>query len=149
MATRITSTGIRFDTLQLVTAPVMREIGKLAVEEILRQTDAGRDYQGRPFKPYSEGYAERKATYRGGRMGANVGTGTPDLKVTGRMLNDMQIVGVTPRRVTLGFVTARSAELAFYHVESGAGKSHVIRDFFGLTQRFLDAAVGRIKARWK
>lgn len=149
MAVRVTSTGIRFDNLKLVTAPVMRTIGRAAVEEILQQTEAGRDYQGRPFKPYSEGYAERKAKYRAGRMGANIGTGTPDLKVTGRMLNDMQIVGVTARKVTLGFVTARSAELAFYHVESGAGKSRVIRDFFGLTQRFLDATVQRVKASWK
>jgi hypothetical protein len=66
----------------------------------------------------------------------------------------MQIVSVTPRKVVIGFTNRRkkgptSAELAFYHVESGAGKSHVIRDFFGLTQRFLDEAVRRVKASWK
>jgi hypothetical protein len=149
MAVHVRSEGVRFDKLKLVDAKVMREIGKLAVDEILRQTDAGRDYQGRAFKPYSEGYADRKATYRGGRLGADIGTGGVDLKVTGRMLNDLQIISTTPRKVVLGFVTARSAELAFYHVESGAGKSHVIRDFFGLTQRFLDEAVRRVKASWK
>jgi hypothetical protein len=54
----------------------------------------------------------------------------------------------------LGFINRRtegptSGELAFYHVESGAGKAHVIRDFFGLTQRFLDQAVKQVKASWK
>lgn len=148
MGVKLRSTGVRFDRLELVSEGVMREIGSKAIEEIQERTTSGRDMHGVPFQSYSEGYAKRKAAYRGEGYGA----GTVNLRGIGpggRMLNDMGITQIGKRRVVIGFRTKAKIALAFYHVVSGAGTSHVIRDFFGLSQRFLDTAVGRIKARWK
>lgn len=149
MSVKVRSTGLKFDAIQLTTPAVMTKLGKMAIEDITTLTEAGKDVSGRAFAPYSESYAEWKADYHGGSMGAKVGTGSVDLRVSGRMLEDMQIVEASNRKVVIAFASARSAELAFYHVESGAGRSRVIRDFFGLTPMFLRRAVSRIKASWK
>lgn len=74
---------------------VMREVGLLAREQILRRTAEGRDADGRPFAPYSESYAELKAK--------ELGTRDVNLQVSGRMLDGLRIVEVTDTSVTLGF----------------------------------------------
>ena len=80
------------------------------------------------------------------RVAVNIGP--PDLMLTGDMLGKMGVTEVSARRVVVGFRTARAAEKAFYHVETGAGRSRVIRDFFGLSAGFLGRARARIKASW-
>ncbi len=79
------------DEVELTTRELMREVGLRARELILRRTAAGTDAQGRPFTPYSEGYAKRKGTSR------------VDLKLSGAMLNAITIVETTDDSVTLGF----------------------------------------------
>jgi hypothetical protein len=79
----------------VVDRSLMREIGLLARERIIRRTAAGKDERGQPFRPYSAGYRERKAKELGG--------GTVNLQVSGAMLNALTIVEVTDRSVTLGF----------------------------------------------
>ncbi len=74
---------------------VMHEIGLAAREAILRRTARGIDKDGTAFEPYSEGYAKRKAD--------ELGTTDVNLQVSGRMLNDLQIVEETEDTVTLGF----------------------------------------------
>ena len=80
------------------------------------------------------------------RVAVNIGP--PDLMLTGDMLGKMGVTEVSARRVVVGFRTARAAEKAFYHVETGAGRSRVIRDFFGLSAGFLGRARACIKASW-
>ena len=79
------------DELELTTSELMREVGLLARERILRRTAAGMDAEGRPFRAYSEGYAKQKGTTR------------VDLKLSGAMLNAITLVEVTDDSVTLGF----------------------------------------------
>lgn len=59
------------------------ELGKAMADELTRlqvKTRAGRDVDGKAFKPYTPQYAKRKAD-----AGRNVGT--PDLTFSGAMLN--------------------------------------------------------------
>ena len=81
--------------LELVTAADMREIGLLARERIVRRTRQGIGPDGAPFAPLSPGYAAIKQR--------ELGTSSPDLTVSGRMLNDITITDVTDTSVTLGW----------------------------------------------
>jgi hypothetical protein len=79
----------------VVDRSLMREIGLLARERIIRRTVSGKDEKGQPFQAYSPGYREQKAKELGGA--------TVNLQVSGAMLNALTIVDVTDRSVTLGF----------------------------------------------
>lgn len=82
--------------LPLTNKELMREIGLLAREAIVRRTLAGNDADGVPFAPYSAGYAAQKA--------AELGSASPvNLQVSGRMLQGIAVVDVTDTKVTLGF----------------------------------------------
>lgn len=75
---------------------LMREIGLLARERILRRTASGRDQFDAAFTPYSPGYAKQKAQSLGG-FGVN-------LQVSGAMLNAISLTEVRDDAVTLGFI---------------------------------------------
>jgi phage gpG-like protein len=146
----------------LISQSLMQEVGQLAVRLIRTRTEQGTDAKGRPFQPYSPEYAERKAD--------ELGSGTVNLTVSGRMLNDMQVVSTTNSKVTLGFISSGgrapkgkqtliqrsrsvgAADKAFWHHVAGAGKSRVKREFFELShddqkvirervERYLESAV--------
>lgn len=85
------------DRIKLTDRTVMREVGLLARERIIRRTVAGQSTDGSSFQPYSEGYAERKA--------AELGGGSVNLQASGAMLNGIQITAVTDDSVELGFTT--------------------------------------------
>lgn len=81
--------------LQLSTKALMREVGLLARERIIRRTISGQDEHDQRFAPYSPLYAERKAKELG-RAGVN-------LQVSGAMLNAITVTDVTDTSVSLGF----------------------------------------------
>lgn len=83
------------DKIPLTTKSVMREVGLLARERVVRRTRSGQGTDGAAFAPYSPGYAKRKA--------AELGTSKPDLTVSGSMLNDITITRVEEDEVDLGF----------------------------------------------
>jgi len=140
MASRLTlrATGKALDTVELVNAKVMREIGAGLVSRIRARTQRGIDSAGRPFRPLSPRYASAKREA--------LGHARADLTVSGRMLNDMI---VSPRRneVAISFSSGGSmrasgrtliqrsrsvgaADKAYWHNVSGAGKRRVVRVFF-------------------
>lgn len=80
--------------LPLSDRALMHEVGLLVRERIIRRTLAGQSVDGGPFKPYSEGYRAWKAQQGG--------SGTPNLQLSGRMLNDIAITE-TENSVTLDF----------------------------------------------
>lgn len=88
--------NFRLADVELTDRALMREIGLLARERIVRRTRQGVDAEGRPFQPYSPGYASAKRRDLGG-------SGTVNLTVSGAMLNSLQVVEVTDDSVTLGF----------------------------------------------
>lgn len=83
------------DKIKLTDRALMREVGLLARERIVRRTRQGIGTEGKPFQPYSQSYARQK--------GKELGTNKPNLTVSGSMLNDIQITEVTDDSVTLGF----------------------------------------------
>lgn len=162
MPANVITSGTSLAELPIDGPRLMQELGDLALRRIRTRTEGGRDVRGAAFAPLSPAYAKQKAA-----------AGLPpvaDLQVSGRMLNDMAVIEVTDRTATLGFTSsggtaARSgrrrsgstastmiqrsrsvgaADKAFYHNESGAGASHVIREFFALSpddERALEDAV--------
>jgi len=97
MSVKVTRNFPALTDLELVTKEDMRELGLLARERILTRTLQGVDASGAPFQAYSEGYAKQKR--------AALGTDRVNLQVSGRMLNDIQIVDLTESTVTLGWDT--------------------------------------------
>ena len=83
-------------SITLTDKALMREIGQMARLAIQERTRSGRDADGRAFAPYSAGYARRKAR----ELGAS---STPNLTVSGDMLNTLQVIEVTDTSVTLGW----------------------------------------------
>jgi hypothetical protein len=77
--------------LKLSSRELMKEIGLLARERIVRRTISGLDEDERAFQPYSPAYAKAKGSAR------------VTLQVSGAMLNAIQITDVTDTSVTLGF----------------------------------------------
>lgn len=73
----------------------MRDVGLLARETIIRRTRRGEGSDGQRFRAYSPAYAKQKAQH--------LGAGAVNLTVSGGMLNSIQVVETTDRRVTLGF----------------------------------------------
>jgi hypothetical protein len=81
--------------LPLTDRALMREVGLLARERVIRRTLSGVDEDDQAFAPYSLGYAKAKA--------ATLGSARVNLQVSGAMLNAIQIIEVTDTSVTLGF----------------------------------------------
>lgn len=77
-------------------AALMREVGLLVRERVVRRTRQGISADGAPFQPYALGYAEQKQK-------SLQGTGTVNLAVSGAMLNSLQLVEVTNTRVVVGY----------------------------------------------
>lgn len=97
MGVQVTRSIPNLETVKLTDRELMREIGLMARETIIRRTISGRDAKGAAFQPYSPAYAEAKAK-------EGLGGGKVNLQVSGAMLNDLQITEVTETSVTLGFV---------------------------------------------
>jgi hypothetical protein len=97
MPITIELTGTPLADVALTTVDLMREVGLLARERILRRTAQGQGVAG-PFAAYSPGYAKKKAETLGG-------SGVVNLQVSGQMLNAIQLVEVTDHSVTLGFTS--------------------------------------------
>ena len=76
-------------------------IGEAAVRYIVRDTQAGRDENGKRFRKYSK-------TYRALRDKAGYPT-RPDLTVTGQMLNSVSVVAVTADSVSIGLIHSQRA----------------------------------------
>lgn len=96
MPVTITVRGERLSEIQFSTRDLMREIGLLARERIIRRTLSGQDAQDAAFAPYSLGYAKAKQQALGSSDPVN-------LQVSGDMLNNIAITEVTDHSVTLGF----------------------------------------------
>ena len=83
------------DAIKLTNKDLMREVGLLVRERIVRRTRQGISTDGAPFKPYTASYRRQKT--------AELGEGPVNLTVSGSMLNDITITSVTDDEVELGF----------------------------------------------
>lgn len=83
------------DQIKLTDKALMRDVGLMARERVVRRTRDGKGTENEALKPYSPGYAARKAK--------ELGTTKPNLTVSGSMLNDIVITRVEDDEVDLGF----------------------------------------------
>lgn len=96
MGIRITQDTVgRLAELPMGNRQMMREVGELARERILRRTARGVDANGVPFRKYSQRYALVKS-----RVTGNTGV---NLSLSGEMLRALKVVEVTEKTVLLGF----------------------------------------------
>lgn len=146
MSVRISTNFPPLASIPLTGVGLMREIGDFATRLIRTRTERMIDVHGNAFAPLSAGYAEQKQKA--------LGHSRPDLIVSGRMLNDMSVVEVTDRSLSIGFTSAGggagtgtfiqrsralgAADKAFFHNETGAGRSQVKREFFDLNEGEVD-----------
>ncbi len=94
--TNVTRNFGPLDQVKLSDKALMREIGLMVRERIVRRTRQGQGVEG-PFPAYSAGYANAKKEALGG------GGQTVDLTVSGGMLNAITITRVDDDEVELGF----------------------------------------------
>lgn len=77
--------------LPLTNKELMKEVGLLLRERVVRRTVSGRDANEAAFAPYSLAYALQKGSFK------------VNLQLSGQMLNAIEIVDLTDKSVTLGF----------------------------------------------
>jgi len=82
------------DQIKLTDKALMREVGLMIRERIVRRTRQGIGVDG-PFKPYSRSYAAKKAE--------ELGSGPVNLTVSGGILNAIVLTRVEDDEVELGF----------------------------------------------
>ncbi len=96
MGMTVKVTGQPFAQLELTNKQLMKEVGLLARERIIRRTLSGEAVDGSAFVPYSQDYRATKA--------AELGSASPvNLQVSGRMLQGIVVADVTDDSVTLTF----------------------------------------------
>ena len=110
---------------------LIREILLLLRERIIRRTLSGRDEDEAGFAPYSPRY--KKAGQR------------VTLQDTGEMLQGITPVSVGTKQGDLGFKGGGSLRKATYHQVTGAGRSQVIRRFFGVSSSDEDEALKKVE----
>jgi hypothetical protein len=97
MGVRVTviKTGQPLSQLKMSSRELMKDVGLLARERVIRRTLSGRDENDASFQPYSALYALRKAQ--------ETGSSSVNLQLSGAMLNAIVITELTDTSVTLGF----------------------------------------------
>ena len=112
---------------QIEDIKLRNKLGLGALRIIRKRTREGLDVDGNPFAEYSESYKPK-------RERNELPTDTPDLAFSVRdgMMQQLRY-DLSDGGVDLGFDTAEKALLASYHNTKGAGRSKVIRLFFGLS----------------
>jgi hypothetical protein len=128
-------------------------VGNKAVDFIQDNIDKNIDYEGNAFQPYSFGYwlskykkryAGRKmvkgkqskafATYMNSAKSEWAGDKKVNLTKTGAMRASLSVIEYkeSAKTIVIGFVDQESAQKAYWHNVSGAGKGKVLRKFMGL-----------------
>ncbi len=137
-------------------------IGGKAVEFIQQNLDASIDVDSKQFETLSFQYwfyrykrrkyrgkylrGKKSAKWQAFKSAAYSEWGSAGKKVTltstGAMRASLSPISSDGNSVTIGFLDAESARIAFYHNVSGAGKGRIIRKFMGLHKEQEDELAG-------
>lgn len=138
---------------------VIKAVGEEEIELIRKRTNRGVDKDGRPFKKLSKAYSKRKRQMiKGGKGGGRVygAKKMPSfMRMTGQMLGDMKIKNIKFTKTRngarasydVGFKSTRSARIASYHNDTGAGKSRVKRKWLGRAK--TRQQVAKLERKWR
>ena len=106
---------------------VKREFGKRCIDSIIDRTLSGVDKNGKGFKKYSQAYKKSDVFKIYGK------TNTVNLKLTGEMQAAIDVINVSPRTVTIGFISDTENDKAHGHVN---GSNYLpVRDFWGISEK--------------
>jgi len=108
---------------------LMNLLGLMAERFIQKRTREGKDVSGSPWAAYSEPYKKKRE---------KVGLSTHPVNLmwdeyTGMMRHIDHLVARTFDKVLIYINDPHKRKLAYYHDKSGAGKSRVVRHFFGIS----------------
>jgi hypothetical protein len=120
---------------RMVSPRTCREIGLGLLVKIENRTISGRDETGHAFTEYSADYGK----YVKGRRRP------VDLKRSGDMLKDADVLVADGHRILLGFRSDAMDQRAFYHDSDGAHPKMPKRRFFGLSAVWVEDVVRRIR----
>jgi len=113
----------------------VKQAAQIVRKEILKDTGASKDINGRKFKKYSAGYAAKK------------GNAKVNLKDSGKMLSSLRVKRISNTKYELSFSSKKEGIKAAVH-NRGIGKMPK-RQFFGLSKK-AKAKIGKsIKAKLK
>lgn len=108
---------------KLNNSEIVESVALQVKDNIFLRTNAGQDVSMLSFAPYSQKYAEME------------GKTIVNLMKTGQMLNEMTQKAMSNDTAKIFFMTERSRKLADVHNNLGAGRSKVIREFFGINEK--------------
>jgi len=111
---------------------LLNKLGLAQIRKIKDRTRRGLDLSGKTFKPYNEKYAERKFKTTG--IPTHVVNLTLD-DISGMLQQIDHLVATDFSNVEILFRDPRKRKLASYHNELGAGRSRVIREFWGVNSQ--------------
>lgn len=116
---------------ELHSADWLHALGLNAIRIIRKRTFAGKDVYGKSFQKYSPGYARKRE--RAGLLTHPVNL--EFTRVSGMLDSLEHVVLQDLSDVQVKFTSDEAQQLARYHNIEGAGKSRVIRKFFGIELR--------------
>jgi hypothetical protein len=123
--------------LQTILAGLQNQmlLNKLALAQerkIKDRTRRGVDLEGKTFKPYNPQYAKRKFKITG--IPTHVVNLTFD-DISGMMQQIDHVIANDFSKVEIQILDPQKRKIAGYHHETGAGRSRVIRRFWGINQQ--------------
>ncbi len=98
------------------------------IDRIVKRTKGGKDKNGRPFAPYSQEYRHSLAFKNAGK------SETPDLTLSGDMLDSIQLLSNSDGKVEIGFEDG-NIRGTFGHSSPVGPK----RDFLGISSKELSS----------
>lgn len=113
----------------------MNKLALAQTRKIKDRTRRGYDLFGKVFKPYNEDYAKRKFKQTG--IPTNVVNLTFD-DISGMMQQIDHVVAADFSNAEILILDPRKRKIASYHNELGAGRSRVIRTFWGINEQDED-----------
>lgn len=112
-----------------------------AIRVIRNRTRQSRDMEGKKFREYNKQYLKKRRD--AGIL--NAATVNLEFSRAGGMLKSLDhMVAQDLESVVVYFNDDRARELAGYHNDTGAGRSRVIRKFFGITPDAAKRILGEI-----
>jgi hypothetical protein len=122
---------------------LLEKIGEAYETFVKRRTRSGKDVNERPFTPYSRQYAKKRK-----RLGLQTHIVTLEAKEIGGMLQSVDHVVFNDLDGVKAYIDGqRQAQIGYYHAVSGAGKSHVIREWWGLSKKGKEKIQGIIQTK--
>lgn len=118
----------------------LERVGRELVRVIENRTKAGKDKNGAPFAPYSDSYKESDDF-----MLANKSKNNVNLKLSGEMLANLNILSASEGTIIIGFRDEEQRAKAHGHQTGANGTGKLpVRDFLGISEDELAEVLRKV-----